>query len=176
MARLSNVFPHEMHAKMLGYDVVYATLAIEDDFWRVLEIDVDDDTGVAATPAVVGASEVVAASRRWRGRPPQPKTERLAGIKLAIADQPPTVTDGCTCREEGGAAVNVKRSIGLMMKAHGLFVKRHTGDGEEQRHEAASRSTGPTFAGARTGLRSAATTASGCGLLPDRRVELEPAA
>jgi transposase InsO family protein len=37
-------------------------------------------------------------------------------------------------REQRGAAVNVKR-VYRVMKAHGLLLKRHTGGGEEQRHD-----------------------------------------
>jgi putative transposase len=37
-------------------------------------------------------------------------------------------------RQEGAAAVNVKR-VYRVMKAHGLLLERHTGDGVERRHE-----------------------------------------
>src|SRR5262249_30280784 len=64
-------------------------------------------------------------------------------------------------RERGEATVNVKR-VYRVMKAHGLLLERHTGSHVERRTMAASPSIGPTRAGARTGSRSAATTASGC--------------
>ena len=97
-----------------------------------------DALGVARSNLMTQAS--AAASRRPRGRPPQPETELLAEIKLVIADQP---TYGYRrvhalirrrCREEGGVAVNVKR-VYRIMKAHGLLLERYTGDGEERRHD-----------------------------------------
>jgi len=35
---------------------------------------------------------------------------------------------------KGGTAVNVKR-VYRVMKAHGLLLERHTGNGEERRHD-----------------------------------------
>jgi putative transposase len=79
-------------------------------------------------------------SRQRRGRRPQPDAELLAEIKDAIAGQP---TYGYRRihallrrqrREEGGAAVNVKR-VYRVMKMHGLLLERHTGNGEERRHD-----------------------------------------
>ena len=75
-----------------------------------------------------------------RGRRPQPEAELVAEIKLLIAGQP---TYGYRRihallrrqrREQGGAAVNVKR-VYRVMKAHGLLLERHTANGEEQRHD-----------------------------------------
>ena len=75
-----------------------------------------------------------------RGRRPQPEAELVAEIKLLIAGQP---TYGYRRihallrrqrREQGGAAVNVKR-VYRVMKAHGLVLERHTANGEEQRHD-----------------------------------------
>ena len=81
---------------------------------------------------------------RRRGRPAKPETELLAEIKQIIAGQP---TYGYRRvhalirrrrRKQGDAAVNVKR-IYRIMKAHGLLLERHTGNGVERRHMAASR-------------------------------------
>jgi len=75
-----------------------------------------------------------------RGRPPRPEAELLAEIKEAIAGQP---TYGYRRvhalirrhrREHGGAAVNVKR-VYRVMKAHRLLLERHSGNGEERRHD-----------------------------------------
>ena len=79
-------------------------------------------------------------TRKRRGRRPQPEAELVAEIKVLIAGQP---TYGYRRihallrrqrREQGGAAVNFKR-VYRVMKAHGLLLERHTGDGEEQRHD-----------------------------------------
>jgi putative transposase len=79
-------------------------------------------------------------SRQRRGRRPQPETELVAEIKALIAGQP---TYGYRRihallrrqrREGGGAPVNVKR-VYRVMKAHGLMLERHTGNGEERRHD-----------------------------------------
>jgi putative transposase len=79
-------------------------------------------------------------TRHRRGRRPQPETELVAEIKVLIAGQP---TYGYRRihallrrqrHEQGGAAVNVKR-VYRVMKAHGLLLERHTGNGEEQRHD-----------------------------------------
>ena len=82
-----------------------------------------DARGVARSNLTTQAS--AAASRRRRGRSPRSETELLAEIKVVSADQP---TYGYRRvhalirrrrREEGGAAVNVKR-VYRIMKAHGL--------------------------------------------------------
>ena len=79
-------------------------------------------------------------TRQHRGRRPQPEAELVAEIKVLIAGQP---TYGYRRihallrrqrREGRGAAVNVKR-VYRVMKAHGLLLERHTGNGEEQRHD-----------------------------------------
>jgi putative transposase len=77
---------------------------------------------------------------RRRGRPAKPEAELLAEIKQTISDQP---TYGYRRvhaliqrrrREQGDAAVNVKR-IYRIMKAQGLLLERHTGNGVERRHD-----------------------------------------
>ena len=94
--------------------------------------------GVARSNLVVQTTAV--APRRRRGRRPQPEAELLAEIKQTIAGQP---TYGYRRvhalirrqhREQDGAAVNVKR-VYRVMKAHGLLLQRHTGNGEERRHD-----------------------------------------
>jgi putative transposase len=79
-------------------------------------------------------------SRHCRGRRPAPEDELLAEIKATIAGQP---TYGYRRihalirrqrREQGSAAVNVKR-VYRAMKVHGLLLERHSGDGEERRHD-----------------------------------------
>jgi putative transposase len=95
-----------------------------------------DALGVARRNLVVQAAT---APRRRRGRPPQPEVELLAEIKQVIVGQP---TYGYrrvhalirSKRGEGGAAVNVKR-VYRLMKAYGLLLKRHTGNGIERRHD-----------------------------------------
>jgi putative transposase len=85
------------------------------------------------------AAKAIVAPRR-RGRPPQPEAELLAEIRQVIAAQPTygyrrvhALIRRCR-RQEGGAAVNVKR-VYRVMKAHGLLLERHTGDGVERRHD-----------------------------------------
>jgi len=84
-------------------------------------------------------AQATAAPRR-RGRPPQPERELLGEIKQVIAGQP---TYGYRRvhalirrrrREQGGAAVNVKR-VYRIMKGHRLLLERHTGSGLERRHD-----------------------------------------
>jgi len=79
-------------------------------------------------------------TRQRRGRPPQPEAELVVEIKALIAGQP---TYGYRRihallrrqrREGGGAAINVKR-VYRVMKAHRLLLERHTGGGEERRHD-----------------------------------------
>jgi putative transposase len=78
-------------------------------------------------------------ARQRRGRRPQPEAELVAEIKALIAGQ---ATYGYRRihallrrqrRDGGGAPVNVKR-VYRVMKAHGLLLDRHTGNGEERRH------------------------------------------
>ena len=94
--------------------------------------------GVARSNLI--AQTTAATPRRRRGRRPRPEAELLAEIKQTIAGQP---TYGYRRvhalirrwrQEQGGAAVNVKR-VYRVMKAHGLLLERHTGNGEERRHE-----------------------------------------
>src|SRR5262249_52414894 len=68
------------------------------------------------------------------------EAELLTEIKALIAGQP---TYGYRRihallrrqrREQGGAAVNVKR-VYSVMKANGLLLERHTGSGQERRHD-----------------------------------------
>ena len=99
---------------------------------------VADTLGVARSNlAVQAAPERI---RQRRGRPPQPEAELVAEIKALIAGQP---TYGYRRihallrrqrRQQGGALVNVKR-VYRVMKAHGLLLQRHTGGGEERRHD-----------------------------------------
>jgi putative transposase len=97
-----------------------------------------DMLGVARSNLAVQAAPQRTQQRR--GRRPQPEVELVAEIKALIAGQP---TYGYRRiyallrrqrREQGGAAVNVKR-VYRVMKAHGLLLDRHTADGEEQRHD-----------------------------------------
>ena len=54
-------------------------------------------------------------------------------------------------REQGATAVNVKR-VYRVMKAHRLMLDRHTGSGEERRHEGRI-AVDPRMRAARTGSR-----------------------
>jgi putative transposase len=94
--------------------------------------------GVSRSNLVVQAA--ASTLRQRRGRRPQPEDELLAEIKDTIAGQP---TYGYRRihallrrqrREQGAVAVNVKR-VYRVMKAHGLLLERHTGKGEERRHD-----------------------------------------
>jgi putative transposase len=75
-----------------------------------------------------------------RGRRPQPEAELVAEIKVLIAGQPAYGYRRIHAllrrqrQEQGGAPVNVKR-VYRVMKAHGLLLQRHAGDGEERRHD-----------------------------------------
>jgi putative transposase len=95
-----------------------------------------DTIGVARSNL---AGKPIAAPRR-RGRPPQPEAELLAEIKQVIAGQPSYGYRRVHAllrrarRDQGGAAVNVKR-VYRIMKAHGLLLERHTGHGVERRHD-----------------------------------------
>ena len=96
-----------------------------------------------ADALAVARSNLAAKTRvapRRRGRLPQPEAELLAEIRQVIAVQP---TYGYRRvhalvrrhrRDDGGTPVNVKR-VYRVMKAHGLLLQRHTGDGLEQRHD-----------------------------------------
>jgi putative transposase len=86
------------------------------------------------------AAQTVATPPRRRGRRPQPAIELLAEIAQVIAAQP---TYGYRrvhalirrrLQEQGGASVNVKR-VYRVMKAHGLLLERHSGNGVERRHD-----------------------------------------
>ena len=94
--------------------------------------------GVARSNLVVQAA--APPLRQRRGRRPQPEAALLAEIKALIAGQP---TYGYRRihallrrqrREQGAAPVNVKR-VYRVMKAHGLLLERHTGNGAERRHD-----------------------------------------
>lgn len=97
-----------------------------------------DTLGVARSNLAVQAAPE--RTRQRRGRRPQPEAELVAEIKVLIAGQP---TYGYRRihallrrqrREQGGAAVNVKR-VYRVMKAYGLLLERHTGNGEDRRHD-----------------------------------------
>ncbi len=99
---------------------------------------VADTLGVARSNLAVQAR--CERSRRRRGRRPHPEAELVAEIKALIAGQ---ATYGYRRihallrrqrRERGGTAVNVKR-VYRVMKVHGLLLERHTGNGEERRHD-----------------------------------------
>ena len=98
---------------------------------------ISDALGVARSNLVVQAA---GATRQRRGRRPQPEAALLAEIKALIAGQP---TYGYRRihallrrqrRVQGGAALDVKR-VYRVMKANGLLLERHTGNGEERRHD-----------------------------------------
>jgi len=97
-----------------------------------------DTLGIARSNLAVQAR--CERSRRRRGRRPHPEAELVTEIKALIAGQ---ATYGYRRihallrrqrRERGGTAVNVKR-VYRVMKAHGLLLDRHTGNGEERRHD-----------------------------------------
>lgn len=97
-----------------------------------------DGLGVARSNLAARVRPQTAQQRR--GRRPQPDGELVAEIKALIAGQP---TYGYRRihallrrqrREQGGPAVNVKR-VYRVMKVHGLLLERHTGGGEERRHD-----------------------------------------
>jgi putative transposase len=77
---------------------------------------------------------------RPRGRPPLPDADLVADIRVVIADLP---TYGYRrvhallrrhAKGTGRAAPNVKR-VYRVMKLHGLLLQRHSGRGEERRHD-----------------------------------------
>jgi putative transposase len=97
-----------------------------------------DTLGVARSNLAVQA--IPERPHHRRGRRPQPEAELVAEIKTLIAGQP---TYGYRRihallrrqrRDQGGAPVNVKR-VYRVMKVHGLLLERHTGTGEERRHD-----------------------------------------
>ena len=99
---------------------------------------ISDALGVARSNLAMQATP--ARGRQRRGRRPQPEADLVIEIKALIAGQP---TYGYRRihallrrqrREHGGAAVNVKR-VYRVMQAHGLLLQRHTGSGEERRHD-----------------------------------------
>lgn len=78
--------------------------------------------------------------RRPRGRPPLPDAELVAAIRVLIVDLP---TYGYRrvhallrrqAEQEGSAAPNPKR-VYRVMKLHSLLLQRHSGRGEERRHD-----------------------------------------
>lgn len=78
--------------------------------------------------------------RRRRGRAPLPDAELVADIRKLIVDLP---TYGYRrvhallrreAEENGRAAPNPKR-VYRVMKVHGLLLQRHSGRGEERRHD-----------------------------------------
>ena len=80
------------------------------------------------------------APARRRGRPPLPEEELVARIHALIADLP---TYGYRrihallrrqARNGGPSAPNAKR-VYRVMKAHGLLLQRHSGKGDERRHD-----------------------------------------
>jgi putative transposase len=94
--------------------------------------------GVARSNLVVQVAAQT--TRQRRGRRPEPEAQLLTDIREIIAGQP---TYGYRRihallrrrhAEHGTPAVNVKR-VYRVMKAHGLLLQRHTGDGEERRHD-----------------------------------------
>ena len=94
--------------------------------------------GVARSNLVVQTA--ASTTRQRRGRRPEPEDELLAEIKAAIAGQPTygyrrvhAVLRRQRCKQ-GAAPVNVKR-VYRVMKAHGLLLERHTGKGQERRHD-----------------------------------------
>ncbi len=97
-----------------------------------------DTLGVARSNLALQAAPE--RTRQRRGRRPQPDAELVAEIKALIAGQPSYGYRRIhallrrQCRDQGGAPVNVKR-VYRVMKAHGLLLERHTGGGEERRHD-----------------------------------------
>lgn len=99
---------------------------------------------IADTLVVARSNLAVQAAPEWtrqrRGRRPQPEEELVAEIKVLIAGQPAYGYRRIhallrrQCREQGAAPVNVKR-VYRVMKAQGLLLERHTGGGEERRHD-----------------------------------------
>src|SRR5438105_809706 len=99
---------------------------------------VADALGVARSNLVIQAAPQ--RTRQRRGRRPQPDDELLAEIKNTILGQPTYGYRRVHALIRRGRArdseppVNVKR-VYRVMKAHGLLLERHTGDGVERRHD-----------------------------------------
>ena len=97
-----------------------------------------DTLGVARSNLAIRAAPERTLQRR--GRRPQPEAALVAEIKALIAGQPSCGYRRIHAllrrqrREQGGAPVNVKR-VYRVMKVHGLLLERHTGGGEERRHD-----------------------------------------
>jgi transposase InsO family protein len=97
-----------------------------------------DALGVARSNLAVQANAAMPARRR--GRPAKPEAELLAEIKQIIVGQPSYGYRRVHAlvrrrrREEGGAAVNVKR-VYRIRKAYGLLLERRTGTGGERQHD-----------------------------------------
>jgi putative transposase len=99
---------------------------------------VADALGVARSTLAEQAD--TSPSEERRGRKPQPESELLAEIQEIIAAMP---TYGYRRvhalirrrrAQHNAPAVNVKR-VYRVMKAHGLLLQRHSGDGAERRHD-----------------------------------------
>ena len=79
-------------------------------------------------------------SEERRGRKPQPESELLAEINEIIAAMPAYGYRRVHAllrrrrARDNAPAVNVKR-VYRVMKAHGLLLQRHSGDGAERRHD-----------------------------------------
>ena len=101
---------------------------------------------MSAVAAAIGVSrQHLSAMRqckgpRRRGRPPLPDAELVAEIRAVIMDLP---TYGYRrvhallrrqAEEDGRRAPNAKR-VYRVMKLHGLLLQRHSGRGEERRHD-----------------------------------------
>ena len=95
--------------------------------------------GVARSNLVARAAEGTEKPKR-RGRTPLPENELLVEVRMVIAEMP---TYGyrrvhAVIRDiraaEGCPRVNVKR-VYRVMKVHGLLLNKHTGAGEERRHD-----------------------------------------
>jgi len=99
---------------------------------------VADTLGVARSNLAVQAAPAIVRERR--GRRPQPDAMLLAEIEQLIAELPTygyrRVHALLRRRREqtGEPAVNVKR-VYRVMKAHGLLLLRHSGNGIERRHD-----------------------------------------
>jgi putative transposase len=101
---------------------------------------------VSAVPEAIGVSRPHLSAmrhsreRRRRGRPPLPDAELVADIRALVADLP---TYGYRrvhallrrqAEKNGRAAPNPKR-VYRVMRVHGLLLQRHSGRGEERRHD-----------------------------------------
>lgn len=115
------------------------------------------------------ASRLQERCKKRIGRPPRPDDELVSKIKAVIAE---LATYGyrrvhAVLKRQALAAglkpPNHKR-VYRVMKVHGLLLDRHVG-GDERRHDGRIAVWKNVIGvGAPTALRSAATTASGCGL------------